>query len=410
MTALSSVGEPAFPAPPEQDLTPARVILRAEEIASSLIDLQAETERRHQYAPDTHEQFTRAGFYRILVPRRFGGYEFGAETFIQVGMALARGCPSTAWMYVFGAAHALPVATLFGERAQDELFRAGDFVCPAVIGPAGTAERADGGWVLSGTWRYCSGAPYATHFLGHTLVSQGGGPPAPMLFIMPRGQWRIEDDWGDQLGLRGSGSQSITVTGEFVPDHFTLGTHMSLAAVTDETPGHLLHDNPEYGGGQLSFMQLELGALAVGMAKGALDAYAELMRNRITVFLPFVPRVADPDYQFCYGEALGMISAAEAALMNAVQQWHDACAAGPASFTKKRELQLAMISREAVRLCWRAVEGQLFPTAGSSSARHGQRIERVWRDMSMLHSHAGLAVFLGSLANRELAKAEFGVE
>ena len=60
--------------------------------------------------------------------------------------------------------------------------------------------------------------------------------------------------------------------------------------------------------------------------------------------------------------------------------------------------------------CWHAVENYLFPTAGSSAVRNGERIERVWRDMSMFHSHAGFAIFLSTVAKRELAKARFGVE
>ncbi|MFF5207166.1 acyl-CoA dehydrogenase family protein [Streptosporangium sp. NPDC000396] len=412
MTVVTSVAEHGSPLPPEPALTPAEIIARAEAIAPTLVARQAETEQRTFYAQDTHEEFAKAGFYRILVPRRYGGYEFGAETFMRVAMALARGCPSTGWMYLFGAAHALAVATLFDERAQAELFASGDFICPATVAPSGTAGRTDDGhWVLNGTWGYCSGAPYATHFLGHTLVSQGEGqPPAPLLFIIPRSQWRRLDDWGQQLGLKGSGSHSITIENGRIPDHFTIGTHLSQITVTEGTPGRALHNNPEYGGGPLSFMLLELGALAVGMAKGALDTYEDLMRTRTTTFLPIVPRAQDPDYQFRYGEATGMISTAEAALLNAVQQWSDTCAAGPEAFTREQEVRLATISREVVRLCWRAVEGHLFPTAGSSSVRHGERIERVWRDMSMLHSHAGVGIFLAGMANRELARARFNLE
>ncbi|WP_433241307.1 acyl-CoA dehydrogenase family protein [Streptosporangium sp. CA-135522] len=411
MTVVTSVAEHGSPLPPEPGLTPAEIIARAEAIAPTLVGRQAETEERTFYAQDTHEEFARAGFYRILVPRRYGGYEFGVDTFMRVSMALARGCPSTAWMYLFGAAHALPVATLFDERAQAELFGSGDFICPATVAPTGSAERtADGDWVLNGTWTYCSGAPYATHFLGHTLVSPGEGlPPAPMMFIIPRSQWQRLDDWGRQLGLKGSGSHSIAIDNARIPEHFTLPTHMSQVSVTEGTPGRALHDNPEYGGGPLSFMLLELGALAVGMAKGALDAYEELMRTRTTSFFPIVSRAEDPDYQFKYGEATGMIAAAEAAMLNAIQQWSDTCAKGSAAFTREQELRLATISREAVRLCWRAVEGHLFPTAGSSSVRSGERIERVWRDMSTLHSHAGLGIFLSTLANRELARARFGI-
>lgn len=411
MTAVRNVPGQEFPAPPEPDLTPAEVVARAEAIAPTLVERQAETEERTFYAENTHREFAEAGFYRILVPRRYGGYEFGVDTFARVAMALARGCPSTGWMYLFGAAHALAVATLFDERAQAELFSSGDFICPATVAPSGRAERAaDGHWIINGTWSYCSGAPYATHFLGHALVSEGDGPPTPLLFVVSRDQWKRLDDWGQQLGLRGSGSHSITITDQRVPDHLTLPTHLSQLTVTQGTPGRVLHNNPEYGGGPLSFMLMELGIIAVGMAKGALDAYEELMRSRTTLYPPVVARTADPDYQFRYGDASGMIATAEAAILNAVQQWIDTCVRGPAAFTREQELRLAMISREVVRLCWRAVERHLFPSAGSSSVRHGERIERVWRDMSMLHSHAGLGVFLSTLANRELAQARFTID
>ena len=410
MTVVTDVSSGEHPCPPEPGLTPAEVVARAERIAATLVERQAETEARTFYAGDTHEEFSRAGFYRILVPRCYGGYEFGFDTFMRVAMALARGCPSTGWMYVFGHAHAVAVATLFGERAQAEIFSGGDFICPATVGPAGTAERAPGGdWVIDGTFPYCSGAPYATHFVGHTMVShEAGQPPAPMLFIVPRSQFRRLDDWGRQLGLKGSGSHSILIEQARIPEYFTLPLHMSLVSVTEQTPGHLLHDNPEYAGGPLSFMMLELGALAVGMAKGALDAYEDLMRTRVTSFFPIVPRTEDPDFQFRYGEATGLIATAEAAMFSAVRQWSDTCARGPAAFTRDEELRLALISREAIRLSWRAVEGELFPTAGSSSVREGERVERVWRDMSTLHSHAGVGVFLASLANRELARIRFG--
>ncbi|GIF07036.1 acyl-CoA dehydrogenase family protein [Actinoplanes siamensis] len=394
---------------PEPDLTPEDLLARVAALVPGLVERQAETERRTYYAPEVHDAFTRAGLYRILVPRRYGGYEFGAETFMRVAMTLARGCPSTGWMYLFGAAHALPMATLFDRPAQDELFRGGDFICPVTVVPGGTAERAGAGhWRISGTWSYCSGAPYATHFAGHTLVPGENGEPEPMLFVVPRRQWTRLDDWGGQLGLRGSGSHSITVDDALVPDRFTVRTHLSQVTVPGDTPGRRLYDNPEYGGGQLSFMLLELGVLAAGMARGALDAYEQLMTARTTIYPPIHSRADDADYQFRYAEASAMIDTAEAAALDAVRQWSALCAREPAAFGRAEELRLALISREAVRLCWRAVESHLFPTAGSSSVRHGQRIERVWRDMSMMHSHAGLGVFLAHHANREFSRARFG--
>jgi 3-hydroxy-9,10-secoandrosta-1,3,5(10)-triene-9,17-dione monooxygenase len=410
MALTGSSTERGFPGPPEAGLTPAGAVVRAQAMASALIARQAETEKRTYYGDDTHAEFARSGLYRLLVPRRYGGYEFGIDTFLRVAMALARGCPSTGWMYCLGATHALAAATLFGERAQSELFSGGDFICPATIVPSGSAERTDDGhWLINGTWSYCSGAPYATHFMGHALVSAGEGPPAPLLFIAPRAQWRRLDDWGHQLGLRGSGSHSITIEGGRIPGYLTLpGVHLSLIDVAEGTPGPALHGNPEYGGGLISYMNMEVAALAVGMAQGALDVYEELLRSRMTLLPPIVSRGENPDYQFWYGDATGMVSTAEAALMNAAQQWRDTCAMGQAAFTRETDLRLAAICRHVIKLCWDAVEDYIIPTAGSSSVRDGERLERIWRDLSMLHSHVGFGVFLPTIAVRDLTRARLG--
>jgi 3-hydroxy-9,10-secoandrosta-1,3,5(10)-triene-9,17-dione monooxygenase len=412
MTVTAITPPNGYPLPPEPELTPAEVVARAEAIATTLVARQAEVEDRTYYATDVHEAFSRAGFYRILVPRRYGGYEFGADTFMRVVRALTRGCPSTGWMYCLGAVHAVFAATVFEERTQDEIFAGGEFICPATVLPGGTAERhPDGGWIVDGTWGYCSGAPYATHFIGHALFSpEEGAEPEPLLFIAPREKFRRLDDWGQQLGLKGSGSHSIRIENQHIPDHHVLLTHMSFYQVTDDTPGRRLHINPQYGGGPLSFMMLESACLAVGIANGALDEYENLMESRTTLFPPIVGRAEDPDYQRWYGEASGKLATAEAAFEGAVAQWLDLCRQGPEAFTKEREFRLTTICREVVRLSWAAVEQYLFPTAGSSAVSRGQRIERVWRDLSMLQSHAGISVAMNTMVNRELAKARFGID
>jgi 3-hydroxy-9,10-secoandrosta-1,3,5(10)-triene-9,17-dione monooxygenase len=410
MAADPAFFEPRNPQPPEPGLTAADVVARAQAIAPTLVARQAETERRTYYGDDTHALFEQSGFYRILVPRRYGGYEFGLGTFVRVVMELARGCPSTGWMFCLGAAHSLAVGSLFDERAQAELFGTGEFRCPAVVAPSGSARRGlDGQWILDGTWKYCSGSPYATHFLGHALVAgEAGAAPELLLFVAPRSQWEREEDWGRQLGLKGSGSHSITMRDGRVPEHLTLlGTHLSNTGGTEEPPGVALHGNPEYGGGPLGVMFLEFSALAVGMARGALEAYEELMRSRVTLFPPVVGWAENPDYQMWYGEAAGLIATAEAATLHAAQQWSELCREGPGAFDRENDLRIATICREVIRLCWRSVERFLFPTAGSSATQPGQRLERVWRDLSMLHSHAGAAVFLPTSLTRAFTQARF---
>jgi 3-hydroxy-9,10-secoandrosta-1,3,5(10)-triene-9,17-dione monooxygenase len=181
----------AFPEPGAEP-TPESVLAQAREIAESLVNMQALTEARTYYSAEVHTRLAEAGLYRLLTPRRFGGYEFGIDTFLRVATILARGCPSTGWMYCLGATHALAATAFFSEQTQAEIFADADFICPATIVPSGTATRTeDGDWLVEGTWNYCSGSPYATHFIGHALIPDAaGGPPTPAMFVAPRDRWR----------------------------------------------------------------------------------------------------------------------------------------------------------------------------------------------------------------------------
>lgn len=387
----------------ESEVTPAELIRRAEEIAPTLVPRQGETEQRTFYAEDTHRAFQEAGFYRILVPRRYGGFEFGIDTFLRVMSTIARGCPSTGWMLCLGTSHAHTVASMFDEQAQAELFADGDFICPTTLRPQGSATREeDGGWRMDGTWNYCSGSPYATHFMSQTFP--GGVPGPPMLFIAPRSEWTRLDDWGHLLGLKGSGSHSIRFENGRIPAHYAQeNTSLMNVDVTKGTPGLRLHGNSLYAGSPYSFFLLEAAALAVGFAKGALDVYDELMRKP-TMLPPIVPRTEDPDYQRWYGTGAGKIATAEAACLQCAAQWMEA--AEQRTFTRERDMRLVSISREVIDLCWNALQENLFRSAGSSSVSSGSRMERVWRDFSTLHSHTGFVAF-SEMATRELARARF---
>ncbi len=388
------------------DVTPAVLIERARAMAPELIARQRETEERTYYAEDTHRAFRDAGFYRITVPKRYGGFEFGFETFLRVVAELTRACPSTGWMYCLGAAHSLFAGTMFGEKAQAEIFSGGDFIAPLVNAPYGTARpAADGGWILDGVWRYCSGAPYATHLIGNAMIAgDDGAPPRPLLFIVPRDQWEMLDDWGGQLGLKGSGSHSIRISGGHIPGHFGLAVPFEEISVLGGTPGRDLHEHPQYGGAPASSMALEGAHIAIGMCQGALDAYTELMFSRTTMLPPFPPRVQDPDFQLWYGQASSMIDAAETLAHAAARRWHELSERPLGAFTPEEDLRIALTCREATQLAWRAVDEIIQPTAGSAAVRAGERLERIWRDLSTGRTHASNAVLLATMAPRLLTQ------
>ena len=83
-------------APPEPDLTPQDMFARASKMVPTLRARQLECETSGNVPQDINNELIRAGFYRIVQPRRFGGYEFDIPTFYKVMMEISRGCAETA--------------------------------------------------------------------------------------------------------------------------------------------------------------------------------------------------------------------------------------------------------------------------------------------------------------------------
>ena len=250
--------------------------------------------------------------------------------------------------------------------------------------------------------------------MGQTFAApevEGGPPGKLLLFVAPRESWTMLDDWGDTLGLKGSGSHSVRFEQAFIPDRFVLeDTWMVDTNVAGGTPGVRIHGNPMYAGRTLAFFEGELAAIMIGAAKGALDEYEEILRTRKTQRPPIVTRVEDPDYQRWYGLAVGKVSAAEAALLQVAEQWHEACRRSVEDgipFTREEDLRLNMVAREALTLAWEAMQGEIYRTAGSSAARAGQRIERIFRDMAIGWGHFGTIV--RDWTAREWAREHFGL-
>jgi 3-hydroxy-9,10-secoandrosta-1,3,5(10)-triene-9,17-dione monooxygenase len=231
-----------------------------------------------------------------------------------------------------------------------------------------------------------------------------------LLFIVPREQWTMLDDWGRSLGLKGSGSHSIQMDRARVPAHFVLENHWLVDSDPSGNPGYRIHGNPLYVGRTLAIFQAGLTALAVGGARGMLDSYEQQIRNRNTQRPPIRPRYQDPDYQLWYGRAIGRVAAAEAALIGLLKAHAEICrssAEDGVPYTREHDLMLNAVAREALTLAWTAVQDDLFRTGGSSAAMSGERLERIYRDVSMNWSHFGNT--LRDWTARELAHEHLGL-
>jgi 3-hydroxy-9,10-secoandrosta-1,3,5(10)-triene-9,17-dione monooxygenase len=377
-----------------------------------LREAQDDSERRGIYSEEIHQKFLECGFYRMIQPRMFGGYEFDLPTFWRAMVEISRGDPAAGWGLTLGSHHAWVLGSHWPERAQREIFGPkGDFRAPHRPLPMGTCEVVEGGYLIDGTWDYCSGAPYATHFMGNVLLPSDSpaAVPQPIVFLIPRDQFTILDDWGGgrQLGMQASGSQSIRVDRVFVPEHLVVpGTWTRSEG---PAPGALLHGNPMFLGRIYGVYHAGLVVSQVGAAWAALDEFEEIITTRKTTFPPQVWRYQHHDFQRVWGLARGMADSAEALLYRAGEMYHEFAqrwADTGQPFSREEDARLFQILQQSGRLAAETVE-LLFKAGGSSAARRGQKMQRYFRDVAMYRGH--IAAQYGNLAV-DFAKLHFGLE
>jgi 3-hydroxy-9,10-secoandrosta-1,3,5(10)-triene-9,17-dione monooxygenase len=388
-------GRPAAIPVPEPDLTPRELVARAARFRERLRAEQDENDARGTYSPQVHEEFVRAGFYRITQPRLFGGYEFDLVTFYRVMLEIARGQPGVGWCLALAASHAFEVASHWPEQGQIELFgKNGHFIAPHRAPPLGTLTPVDGGYLMNGTWDYCSGIPYATHFIGGAFIKRGDGPPVVGHGVVPRDKVTVLEDWGGDktLGMRASGSNSVRVENVFVPEHHVGYLSPGLGGTFDAngTAGTRLHGNPMYLGCLAGPFHVTLVMPIVGAARASLDEYEEIITTRKTLSLPQIPRFQHPDFQRSFGQALTLTDAAEALMLKGCEMYHEYCRRWADTGTPialEENMRLWGMIQHAGRMASEAVE-LMFHTAGSAPARKGHKLQRYFNDVAMYRGHS----------------------
>lgn len=375
--------------------TAGEVIERARALRPLIREEAGEAERRGYYSARLNDEFSKAGFHRLLQPRKFGGYEFDVTSYYKVMIEIATGDPGTAWCLALGTSVGLYVSSFLPPDVQEQVFRDGpDFIGPFVGTPeltGGTAVRVEDGYLVKGKWRYSSGVPYSNWFLGTaTVPGENGKASQSVTVLVPKGGYTMLDDWGDLLGQRASGSNSVVIDGTIIPNDFVFYDAMYGEGDENLTPGGQFHDNPMYNGKFVPFGAGVLACTQVGAARAALEEYERIIRSSRPRFANNLYKYQHHDWQRIHGLALSMTNAAEALLLRSGKIFMEHCRmarAGEKPFDMSASLQLLGLQHQVSRLAWDAGL-ELFRSAGSSAAVNGHPMQRYFRDLATYRSNA----------------------
>lgn len=268
-----------------------------------------EAEKNGRLHRETHEAMRGAGFYRLQMPARYGGFEMNHRGMLDISVELGRACGSAAWIFSNIAAQNGIVA-MASREVQDEVWGDDRDACAASSFPAkgGRVRKVAGGLVADGIWSFASGVDWADWNNMQVFVPRDGGPPQHHMALVPRSDYTIVRDWVSP-GLVATGSHSIVLENAFIPDHRTLNTADARAGRTIEASGNfgaIFRVPPMCGANKI------FSGPVVGMARGALDAIEQELARRNSV--AGVPMATLTTAQMRVAEAGALIDAAWAML------------------------------------------------------------------------------------------------
>lgn len=256
------------------------LLRRARAMAPRLAARAAEAETLRRLPDATIAEMQDAGFFHVLRPKRLGGYEMHPSVYYDILMTLAEGCFSTAWVYGVVGIHPWLIA-LYDDRAAQEVWGSDPTaLISSSLMPGGKAVPVEGGFRLSGRWLYSSGSEHCRWaFLGGVVPSDDPAAFDWRFFLVPRSEYEIIDTW-HVSGLKGTGSQDITVKDAFVP---SWRAHKVVDLYNCIGPGLALNTAPLYRVPAAQILYLGVACGAIGALKGLLDAFLDYGRRRATV-------------------------------------------------------------------------------------------------------------------------------
>lgn len=353
------------------------------DVEELLPDLRAQAravEDARQLSSDVVRRLTEAGHFRLLQPRRFGGFEAAPSDFYSSVRTLASACGSTGWVASVVGVHPWHLG-LFDVRAQQDVWGENpDTLISSAYAPMGRATASDGGYFFSGRWSYASGCGHADWVLvGGFVVDDAGDPIDFRTFLVPARDYRIDDVW-DTVGLRGTGSNDIVVEDAFVPEHRTLSF---AATVQCRAPGQDVNTAALYRLPFSAVFSTAISAPLVGMADGAYASFTDHQTRRAeSVSALRIPD--DPFMHVAMAESARDIELAWVQLnrnLDAMLALASESRRIPVSLRVKTRRDQVSASGMAV-----AAIDRLFDHGGGGALRSSGPLQRFWRD-----AHAGRA-------------------
>lgn len=315
------------------------------------------------------------GWFKLFVPQELGGHMASLCEAIRIIEYASWVDGSLGWAIAIGAGGGFFVPFMQSHIAT-ALFSDPKAVVAGSGAATGTARKTEGGYIINGAWKYCSGATYATLFTANCVIEDDSNlleeEPKVRAFAFLPDQVKIISDW-QAFGLKGTESHSITISNQFVPEDRMFNLLDQLTYKEEA-----LYRYPF-----LPFAQASFAAVALGICRHFLEQAAKMtMEKQETI----------PTNR--YEAVMNRISHASNRLNDSANGFfegveHSWEALEKNELSLEKEAEVSKLCQHASRIALECANN-VFPYLGLAVTMEHTPINQIWRDLQTACHHAVL--------------------
>ncbi len=356
-----------------------------------ILPVRAELDEMEKFPWEIMKDLAEADMFRVFLPEEYEGLGGGCLDLCLVIEELSRVCSGVAVSY---AASALGSFTLleYGTAAQKQKYlpdiAAGKRLSAFALtestagSDAGaiktTAERVDGGYLLNGTKQFITNGGEAELYTVIALTDKNRGARGASAFLVEKDTPGFSFGKKEKkMGIRASSTRELIFKNCLIPEESMIGKRgmgfiMTMKLLDRSRPG--------------------IGAQAVGLAQGALEAAVDYTRQRIQFGKPLISL---PVVQDILGNMATHVEAARA-LVYAAARTVDS---GAKSFTEESAMAKVFASDAAMQVTTDAVQ-----ICGGAGYMRDYPVEKMMRDAKITQIYEGSNQILRGAIAFELRK------
>ncbi|MEC9308754.1 MAG: acyl-CoA dehydrogenase family protein [Chloroflexota bacterium] len=323
----------------------------------------------------TVDAIDKAGLFSYKSAQVLGGAEADAVTQLEVVEAASRIDPAAGWCIMIGSGTLSGMAAFMCDEAINEIFVDGKFPKAAgAAAPSGQAIIVDGGYRITGRWKFSSGIRHSNYLAFGAMATDGKSEPHQIRAVLPTSQATIHDNW-QVMGMRGTGSCDFSVDDIFVPLKMTWGG--------SDKP---LRGGPNFLLGRPGMQTTGHCGVALGIGRRALDEITELAKTKQRGYRGTHALIADRgSFQRFLGESDLRLQAAKALCIEVIEEAWDSVTQGK---TPPPELQARL--RSSSTYCTEEasdVVSQAFRFGGGTAMFNSNVLQKCLRDIHASAAH-----------------------